>query len=72
MEKTFTLEYSEQQGSFHMNDGSHAKNTNGYRTILDNITIDEYKRFTDRIRNRKITYAYLISEADKFIREIKK
>ncbi len=72
MEKTFTLEYSEQQGSFHMNDGSHTKNTNGYRTILDNITIDEYERFTDRLRNRKITFAYLYKEAEKFMKEIKK
>jgi hypothetical protein len=49
-----------------MNDGTHSKNTNGYRTILDNITIEEYKRFTDRIRNKKITFAYLFREAEKF------
>ncbi len=66
MEKTFTLEYSEQQGAFHMNDGTHTKNTNGYRSILEDITIEEYKRFTDQIRNKKITFAYLYKEAEKF------
>ncbi len=71
MEKTFTLEYSEQQGAFHMNDGTHTKNTNGYRTILDNITIEEYKKFADRIKNRKITFAYLYKEAEKFKNERK-
>jgi len=66
MEKRFTLEYSEEQGAFHMNDGTHSKNTNGYRTILDNITIEEYKKFSDRLKNRKITFAYLYKEAEKF------
>ncbi len=66
MENRFTLEYSEEQGMFHMNDGTHPKNTNGYRTILDDITIEEYKKFMDRLKNRKITYAYLINQAVKF------
>jgi|LauGreDrversion4_2_1035121.scaffolds.fasta_scaffold478497_1 hypothetical protein len=71
MEKKFILEYSEEQGMFHMNDGTHPKNTNGYLTVLEDITLEEYKKFTDQIRNRKITYAYLIREAIKFIHKRK-
>lgn len=71
MDKRFTLEYSEEQGAFHMNDGTHTKNTNGYRTILENISIEEYKKFSDRIKNRKITFAYLYKEAEKFNNERK-
>jgi hypothetical protein len=66
MEKRFTLEYSADQGMFHLNDGMHTRNTNGYRTILENITMEEYKTFSDRIKNKKITYAFLFNEAEKF------
>ncbi len=71
MERLFTLEYSEEQGAFHMNDGTHSKNTNGYRTILENISIEDYKKFSDRLKNRKITFAYLYKEAEKFKNERK-
>ena len=66
MSNKFTLEYSEQQGCFHLNNGSHQENTNGYRAVLYDITYEEYQKFTDQIRNRKITYAYLLKEAEKF------
>lgn len=66
MPEKFTLEYSEQQGMFHMNDGSKPKNTNGYKTILEDLTLDQYQKFTNSIRGRKITYAFLIKEATKF------
>jgi hypothetical protein len=66
MESKFTLEYNEQQGMFHLNNGSQPKNTNGYKTILEDLTLDQYQKFTDSIKGRKITYAFLIKEATKF------
>lgn len=65
----FTLEYSEAQGCFHLNGGNHQKDTNGYKTVLDNITYEEYELFKNSIKGRKITYAFLIKEADKFNRK---
>jgi hypothetical protein len=67
MADKFTLEYSEQQGCFHLNNGTHPKNTNGYKSILEDITYEEYEKFRDMIKGRKITLAYLYKQATIFL-----
>ena len=52
MQRLYTLEYSEDQGCFHYNDGKHQKNTNTYETIRENCTYRYLSIFNLYIENK--------------------
>jgi hypothetical protein len=63
MERTYRLEFSENQQKFHLDNYTHIQNSNGYITIFDCCTDNEFKAFesfVNRIYKKKLTANYVL------------
>lgn len=70
MEKTFRLEFSEEQQCFHLDDMDHEENTSGYVTIKDNCTESEHEIFMcflETISAQVLDYDLVMSKIQELI-----
>lgn len=45
MERTYRLEFNEKQQKFHLDNGSHEPDSNGWFTVFDHCSDNEFKAF---------------------------